>query len=111
MANDLDLIARSNYDMATIVKMDMSIKTVGGGDYVGDVEKNSVSDHFVWTTAKASLGWCIGVRISMMAQKLFGNIEDYKDFCDAVLDGFTTHLDETRDKLDELETENLTNEE
>jgi hypothetical protein len=98
------LAARNDFSMATIVDTHMTIRTIGGGDHVGDIESRSSSEQFVWTRDKAALGWCLGGRAFEMAQQLLLDPQELADFKNAVEDAFNCHLQFLRDQLETLDS-------
>jgi hypothetical protein len=95
----------NDYAMAKIVRTRCSIKTVGGGDHMGDVENINVDEQFVWTQAKAELGWCLGHRFTRLAQKVLDDPEELVEFkrgviscVDELLEDLKQQLEKTEDK-------------
>lgn len=99
------LAERNDFVMATIVDTHATIRTIGGGDHVGDIESKSTSDQFIWTSDKASLGWCLGGRAFEMAQQLLSDPKELADFKDAVEDAFNGHLQFLRNQLKDLDSD------
>jgi len=104
---DYEPTDRNKFGMASIVNLHIDIKTVGGGDYMGDVEKRKSQMQFVHTSAKASLGWCIGCRVSDMMLQLFTDPEEFVDFFKGVKSNINDYLSSTLETLEKIENEQL----
>jgi|LakMenEpi03Aug12_release.lakeMendotaPanAssembly.Ray.scaffolds.fasta_scaffold681035_3 hypothetical protein len=89
--------------MATIVNTQMSLRTIGGGNSVGDVESRNTAEQFVWTSESASLGWCLGGRAFEMLQQLLSRPKEIEDCKDGFLDAADGYFSQLRDELDEID--------
>lgn len=99
------LTERNDFSMATVVNMQMSIRTIGGGDHVGDIETQSSTDQFVWSSAKAALGWCMGGRAIDMARQLLSHPDELMEFKNGVVNGLEEYLYSLRKDFENIDRE------
>lgn len=97
------LIERNEFSMATIVNMQMSLRTIGGSDHVGDIDSRNTAEQFVWTRENASLGWCLGNRAFALLQQLLSDPKEIEDCKDGFLDAADSYFSALRDALDEID--------
>lgn len=97
------LVGKRETGMATIVKMQASVTVRGGGDHEGDTDTVMTRDQFVHTDAKASLGWCLGVHMSHMAEKILTTPGEMEEFKNAICSCLDETLQTIRDDLSNIE--------
>lgn len=103
---ELDPADPNEYPMHSVVRFRLDVHNRCGGDYAGDEDKYSFDEQFVWTSAKAELGWCMGVNITHTLAKFFDDPKELEEFKQAVISCVEEQLDETRDSLDAIEDKN-----
>lgn len=93
----------NDFVMSKIITMQMSARTIGGGDYVGDIDTKNAAEQFVWNSSKAELGWCIGVHVFDMVRQLLSHPIELTGFKDAILDSLEDYLNSIRDDLEKID--------
>ena len=100
----VELAERNDYKMSSVVKITIDMATIGGADHRGAVEKVKIDDQFVIEgSSYHNLGRCLGVHFGLMVEKLVTNLQDYKEFKDAIVENFEDRVDALRDELDTLD--------
>lgn len=96
-------IERNEYAMASVVKMQISVESIAGGDYVGDTEQVVAREQFVHNSDKANLGWCLGVHAVAMAARVLNSPEELESFKASVVNFVEEELYTMRDELEKID--------
>lgn len=97
------LTDRNDLSMATVVKMKMSIDTIGGGDHVGDSAHITAREQFIHTSAKTSLGYCLGSHAVHLCRGVLDTPERLEEFKDGVINCIEEELYTIRTELEKLD--------
>lgn len=103
------LTERNEFSMATVVNMQMSLRVIGGGEHVGDIETQTSTSQFVWTPAKAELGGCLGGRALDMARELLSHPDELVAFKNGVVNSLEEYLYSLRSALEKIDHKGNTN--
>jgi hypothetical protein len=102
-------VNQNDFAMASVVKMKMSINSLFGGDYVGDCDAAVAREQFVHTSAKADLGWCLGVHVVAMVARVLKSPEKLQSFKNSVMNFVDEELDEYRDEIEKIDNPETNN--
>lgn len=91
------------FSMASVVKMQISLNAIGGGDYLGDTDAVVAREQFVHGPGKADLGWCMGVHAVAMVARVSHSPEALQSFKIAVEHCVEENLDEFREQLEKID--------
>lgn len=103
---EFERLAECNeFSMVTIVEMRMNIRTIGGGDAVGDIESRHAREQFVRAAGQNDFGYSVGVHASALAEKLL-TPADLVRFKDAIVSCVDEYIDALHFDMDEIVEKN-----